>query len=209
MKKIFSLTLGFTICVTICIVRAQDSGAVVPIGFVNAVGLSSKTEFQIDGQILKPAGFTEGGYASSFGLSAGNHQFSFANGDSEKVSRAIEIKERYSPLFVLYKVVTPRNDGTVKNILKLSDIPPQPMPRGARFYAFSTIEGKRATLRANGSVLSIEPLKLTLIADGSLTVEGEGLKSLHTKPNESGNYILVLFEGANSRMKWSLVEMTR
>jgi hypothetical protein len=208
MKRNFSLISVLLVC-TAHIIRAQDSGPVVPIGFVNAVGLLGKTDFQIDGRSLKPAGFSAGGYASGFGVSPGNHQFSFANGDTDKIAQTVEIKDRFSPLFVLYKVAIPQPNRTAKNVLKLTEIPPQPPPKGARFYVFSTLEGRRATLRANGSNISIEPLKLTPLVDGSLTLEGEGLKRLHTKPNESGNYVLVLFDGADSKMKWALVEMTR
>jgi hypothetical protein len=191
-----------------CVIRAQDSGPVVPIGFINAVGLPTRTDFQIDGRSLKPAGFSAGGYASSFGVAPGVRQFSFAN-DIEKLAQTVQIKEGVSSLFVLYKVAIPQPNRTVKNVLKLIEIPPQPQPKSARFYAFSTLEGRRATLPANGSNIAVDPLKLTPLSDGSLTVEGDGIKRLHTKPNESGNYVLVLFDGADGKMKWALVEMTR
>jgi hypothetical protein len=208
MRKTFSLLSTLLVC-TSQIIEAQDSGPVVPIGFVNAVGLAGKTDFQIDGRSLKPAGFSAGGYASSFGVSPGVRQFSFTTGETDKLAHTVEIKERVSSLFVLYKVAVPQPNRTVKNVLKLTEIPPQPPPKGPRFYAFSTLEGRRATLNANGTPVLIDPLKLTPLSEGFLTLEGEGLKRLHTKPNESANYVLVLFDGVDSKMKWAMVEMTR
>src|SRR5437016_3049885 len=128
MKRSFSLISALLVC-TVHIIRAQNSASGVPIGFVNAVGLLGKADFQIDGRSLKPAGFVAGGYASSFGVPPGNHQFSFANGDTDKIAQTVEIKERFSSLFVLYKVAIPQPNRTVKNVLKLAEIPPQPTPK--------------------------------------------------------------------------------
>jgi hypothetical protein len=180
----------------------------VPIGFVNAVGLTSKTDLKIDSQSLKPAGFSEGAYASSFGLPIGNHPVSFANNGCDKLSANFEAKVGYSPLYVLYNVTVPQRNGMIKNFLKLAAIPQQPQ-QGRRFFCYSTLESRPITVRLNGTVATIPPLRLTPILGESLTVDGDGIKPLHVAPREAGNYVLVLFVGSDSQLRWAFVEMTR
>ncbi len=206
MKQIFSFIVGVTLVASIS--SGQNDGALVPIGFINAVGLAEKTDFQIDAKSIKPAGFVAGAYASSFGVPPGNHGFSFTNGSCERASSNVAIKEGISPLYVLYKLGIIQRDRTVKNVLKIASIPPQARSRGAHFFAFSTLEGRRADIKVNGAALSIDPLKLSPIAEGSLLIEGQGNKPLRCAPRETGNYIVVLFDGSDSRTRWSLVEMT-
>jgi hypothetical protein len=188
---------------------AQEPGVLFPVGFINAVGLASRTDLQIDGQSLKPKGFAEGGYASSFGLAGGNHQFACTNAGCEKVTQAITVKEGSSPLYVLYKISVPQPDRTIKNVLKLTEIPTQTAARGPQFLIFSTLERRTATLQVNGTPLSFEPFKLVRIEGSSLTVASEGVKPTRFNPDESGNYVLVIFDGSNSRLRWSFVQMPK
>src|SRR5438046_848044 len=105
MRKIINLIVAiFVMALFADIAKAQTSDSLVPIGFVNAVGVPTKTNFTIDNQSVKPVGFTEGGYASSFGIQAGGHQFTLTNGNCEKLLTTVNVKERTSPLYVLYKV---------------------------------------------------------------------------------------------------------
>ncbi len=203
MKRTFSLLI--IAMITGSFVASQES--TVPIGFVNAVGLTSKTAFMIDGQSLKPAGFSEGAFAGSFGLSEGSHQFSFSNADCEKVATRIEIKKGASPLYILYNVGMPQTDGKIKNVLKLTGVPPQAADNKARFFAFSTLEGRSADLRINEQPMSFQPLKLAPIAGTSVAINSNDGRPLHISPREAGNYVFVLFMGANFRLRWALVEM--
>jgi hypothetical protein len=189
-------------------VEGQGSGPLVPVGFVNAVGLTSKTDLKIDGQSLKPAGFSEGAYASSFGLAAGNHPALFANDGCNNLSASIEAKAGYSPLYVLYNVPVRQRDGTIRNLLKLTVIPQQPQ-QGRRFFAYSAVEAGAIGARINGNQVSLAPLKLTPILGESLTLDGAGIKPLHVAPREAGNYVLVFFVGSDSQPRWAFVEMTR
>ena len=206
MKKIFSLTISVGLSFVHAL-SAQESDK-VPVGFINAVGLTTKTDFQIDQRPLKPAGFSEGGYAASFGLSPGKHEFSFSNDACEKISLSVEIRKGLSPVYVLYKISVRRVDGTTRNVLKLADVPQQALGSGPQFFIFSTLEGRLADLTVNGANLSLPPLKLSQISGQSLFVEKTGRKSLRSTPRERRNFVLVLFDGADSRMRWSLIEMT-
>lgn len=204
MKKIFSLFAVLTLSVQFA--SAQDDA--VPIGFVNAVGLASKTDFRIDGKSLKPAGFGEGAYASSFGISEGTHEFTFTNGDCEKVGKSIEIKTGSSPLYILYKVDIPQKDGTVKKVLKLTGIPQQTSAGKARFFAYSTVEGRRATMRINDQEMSIEPLKLVPLEGESVSLPSDTSVPTKIAPREPANYVVVIFEGSDLHIRWAFVEMT-
>ena len=204
MKRIFSS--GAACFVSLTFVVAQD--AAVPIGFVNAVGLTSKTDFKIDGQSLKPAGFGQGEYASSFGLSEGSHRFAFLNGDCDKLEANIEIKKGSSPLYVLYNVRVPQKDGKVKNVLKLTGIPQLPSHSGVHFFAFSTLEGRSAELRINDQTGTFQPLKLTPLADGSISIDSDATRPVRIAPREAGNYVVILYEGSDSRVRWAFIEMT-
>lgn len=207
MKKIFNF--GIIMALAAGTSLGQKPPAPTAVGFVNAVGVASKTDFQIDGKNVKPAGFLEGAYSSSVGLTEGTHQLTFVNSSCEKTTQNVVAKEGLSPLYVLYKVAIPQPNGATKNVLKLTTIPGQPQARGIRFFAFSTLENRPAVLRANGSELRIEPLKLTVLEGSKLRVEDEGVKSKSYEPSESGTYILVLFDGSNSRMRSVLVEMAK
>jgi hypothetical protein len=185
-----------------------NNNALIPTGFVNAVGLTTKTDFKIDGQSLKPAGFSEGAYASSFGLTAGNHQFLFSNDGCNTVSASFQAASGYSPLYVLYNAPVRQRNGMVQNFLKLATIPPQPA-QGRHFFAYSTLESSLVTVHLNGAPMSLPPLRLAPIQGESLTVDGTGIKPLHVAPREAGNYVLVIFAGSDSQLRWAFVEMTR
>jgi hypothetical protein len=207
MKRICSFIVAAVACAPA--VFAQPAPVAVPTGFVNAVGLSTATDFRIDGQSVKPAGFLEGAYATSFGVAPGSRQFSFSNPGCDPLSVTLEVKTGNSALHVLYKTSTRRTDGTIKNALKLMSVPQQAAPRGPQFFVFSTFEGRNVNLPINGSSMVVEPLKLTPIDGSSVELKGSGLKPLRVSPREPGNYILVLFESADSPMRWALVEMTQ
>ena len=64
MKRIFSIFIILGLCAAR--VAAQNADNTVPIGFMNAVGLATKTDFQIDGRSLKPAGFSQGALRQQF-----------------------------------------------------------------------------------------------------------------------------------------------
>jgi hypothetical protein len=130
---------------------AQKPSVPTAIGFVNAVGTDSKTDVQIDGKSLKPAGFVEGGYAGSFAVSEGTHQLVFTNPSCAKATLAIAAQEGSSPLYVLYKVTTRHPTGASTNVLKLTIIPDQPAPRAPRFFVFSTLENRVTPIRVNGA----------------------------------------------------------
>jgi hypothetical protein len=207
MKKISSLLIGSFFCVLTTL--AQAPGILIPVGFINAVGLVSRTDLKIDGQSLKPKGFAEGGYVSSVGLVGGNHQFSFTNGDCEPLIQAITVREGSSPLYIVYKVSVPQPNRTIKNVLKLAEVPTQAPARGPRFFIFSTFERRSASLQINGAPLSFEPFKLVSVEGSSLTVASEGVKPVRFNPDESGNYVLVIFDGSNSRLRSSFVPMAK
>jgi hypothetical protein len=206
MKQAFSVLIVSV--ATLLPILGQNIGE-VPVGFINAVGLTAKTDFKIDGRPLKPAGFATGAYASGFAVSSGTHQFTFSNAGADTVARNVSVTPGASPLYVLYKGIVKQGNGAPKNVLKVAEIPPQAVTTGPQFFAFSTLEGRLATFQANGVPLSLEPLKVIPIPGAALTVESAGAKPLHATPREKGNYVLVLFDGVDSRLHWSLVEMTR
>lgn len=181
--------------------------ASTPVGFVNAVGVTSRTDLRIDGQSLKPSGFAEGGYASGIGIGAGNHQLSFSNPSCEKFAATVQVNDGISQLVVLYNVPTRQTDGTNCNVLKTAIIPQQQTSRGKHFFCFSTIEGRAITLQINGSGITVQPLTLTALAGESLDLSTAGIRPLHVAPREGGNYVLILFPGSDGTIKWSFVEM--
>ncbi len=209
-KLLMNKTFSFVIAVAASMLQfsARAAGD-VPIGFINAVGLPTKTDFQIDGRSIKPAGFAAGAYAGSFGLAAGSHRFSFANPSAQAAVQNANIMQGASPLYVLYNAPARQRDGTIKNILKVAEITPQPLANAVQFFVFSTMEGRSAALQLNGSPSSVAPLRLTPVPGATLTAESEGIKPLRSTPREKGNYVLVLYDGIDSRLRWSLVEMTR
>lgn len=190
-------------------VFAQNPAPPQPIGFVNAVGLTTRTDFRLDGKSVKRTGFAEGGYASSFQISEGNHQATFTNTNCESAAQSITAGGEASALYVLYKLTGRRPDGTATNVLKVIAIPRQPAPREPRLVAFSTLENRPVSLRVNGSELRVEPFKLLPLTGSAVSIDGAGIRPSRYEPDEPGNYILVLFDGSTSAVHSTLVPMPR
>lgn len=206
MKKIPSITLAVALAIPSALSQSPPPPAAI--GFVNAVGATTRTDFQIDGKSLKRAGFVEGGYTSSFMVSEGTHQLTFTNGESEKATQAVQAQAGTIPLYILYKVAVPRPNAVAKNFLKLTSVPAQGPARAPRFFVLSTLEGRAAVIRLNGSDVRVDPLRLGTLQGNALTVETPGAKPIHYDPKEPGNYVLVLFEGSNLPLRAVLVPMS-
>ena len=213
MKAFFSVL----IVVSAAVLVHQEStgqGTAVALGFVNAVGLETKTDVKVDGSSLKPAGFNQGSFVEGFGLPEGKHHFSFLNGTCDAVAQDIDVKPGPSPLYVLYAVplknpdgtAVKNPDGTVKNKLKLITIPPQTRSRGCQFFGFYASESPATTFRANDSNIPIKGLQLIPLGQGRLTVQ-TGVQPVRYQPIDSGNYVLVVFDGSDSHLHQSFVQM--
>jgi hypothetical protein len=203
MKRIFS---DFTALVII----SSTLSAAVPayVGFVNAVGLETKTDLRVDGKSVKPSGFPQGNYIESFGLPAGRHTFSCTNGDAVSTEDSVELKGSPAPLYVLYKVDVPQSDGKIRHLLRLTGIPGQPPTAGSRrFFGFYASGKPSASLVINGQRMSIPQLKAVRLEGGELTVGIDGTDPVHYGVSESGNFALILFDGSDGRLRQVLLRM--
>jgi hypothetical protein len=207
MKETFRII--FVVVAASTVIFAQNVPPPASIGFVNAVGLKTRTDFQLDGKSVKRTGFAEGGYAISFQISEGNHQATFANADCDRAVQSISAGGGASALYVLYKVALRQPDGRAKNLLKVVAIPPQSAVREPRLLAFSTLEGRAISLRVNGSDVRVEPFKLLPLPSPTLSLDGAGIRPARYEPDEPGNYILVLFDGSSSTVHSTLVPLPR
>lgn len=176
------------------------------LGFMNAVGLDTRTDVKYDGNSLKPAGFTQGNYIESFGLPVGRHQFVFTNSDCIPFNQAIDVISP-APLHILYKVVVLQN-GKPKNALKLTTIPGQPPAHSSyRFFVFYASDRPSATLKINNSTLAVPSMRLVPLEGKSFTVDSGAKEPMRYETTRPGNYVLVLFDGSDSRLHQAFLQM--
>jgi hypothetical protein len=169
---------------------------------VNAVGLPTNTIVTVDGRPLRTDGLKPGQATGGLGLLAGSHNIGVANGDFKPATLALPLNPGSSPILIIYCVEGGYQGGKLVRELKLLLRP----NRAESSKGFSAIYvGKKpfVSVAFNGQLQTLQALREISVGsanDRALTVSENNQPLADFRPEEQGNYLVVVYDTPDSKL---------
>jgi hypothetical protein len=195
-----AFALFFFSLLSICPAAAQQE-----VGFfsiVNAVGLPTNTMVSVDNRVMRKDGFKPGQTTGGLGLPAGSHTISVTNADCKPATLALPLNPASSPILIIYSVESGIQNGKPVRQLKLL-VHANRSESAKGFSAIYVSQKASVSAAFNGQLQTLQPLREVNVGNAgarALTVSYNNEPLGNFKPEEPGNYLIVLYDTPDSKL---------
>ena len=171
------------------------------ITLVNAVSLPTNTIIAVDGKRLPPLGLEPGKVTGGLGFTEGTHRIDASNGAALAVSSSIQISS-VSKMVIIYSVRRKDAKGIPIEEIRMFSCPGVAVEKGRQFYVLYAGGLSSQQVSINGQSVVLSPLKEVAVGSaGSLSINQNGQPVADLHPEEPGNYLAIVFDGQDSKIK--------
>ena len=178
--------------------RSQQAPPQGAFRFANACAITGKTLVTIDNAKLRPDGFGPGDSTGMIGILAGAHRFAATHPSAGKGDLSVTVQPNSFMTVVAYPkpTVDPLTKKTVQTLALFARADP-PREKGKHFQILCVSARPSIDVSVNGQPVSLAPLrelKADGYAKGSLKIEYLGKPVIDFGAEESGSFLVILFD---------------
>lgn len=189
-------------------ISAQNPPSAGFFAVANAVGVSTNTIVSVDGRPLRPDGLKPGKVTGGLGFPIGQHRIEVRNADCTPASASLQVTDGVSPIVIVYSVLSPHPGGPPTRDLKLFTRGNAAPVTGRKNYSI-IYAGSSPSLHVsiNNQTKTLQPLVEVPVGEaGSLNITQNGQAVGTIGSDAPGNYLVILYDGADSAVKATLAE---
>jgi hypothetical protein len=178
--------------------RSQQPPPQGALRFANACAIPGRTLVTVDNAKLRPDGFGPGENTGMIGILAGTHRFAATHPSAGKGDLSVTVQPNSFTTVVAYPkpAIDPLTKKTVQTLALFARADP-PREKGKHFQILCVSTRPSINISVNGQPVSLAPLrelKADGYAKGSLKIEYLGKPVIDFGAEESGSFLVVLFD---------------